>query len=255
MAFIAMAAALAPSIFGAIQGAGQKRQAKRLRQNAVNPGFEQNSGVLQNAETLKNRFGNYQMPGYNQALNNIDASSATAFNSGVQGASSGGDVLDLATKIAYGTGQQKRELDVKNAQGKEGAMFDYLGANVAAGQERQNENAYDRDQYGRQLDEAAALYSAGDTNIGNALSGASSVATSALMNPAAKPTARSGNNPAAGLSAKFANTMPGQAPASGNPLVQYNSLNPILQNAGLTKSIQNNGMSNMKPIIPLPRRK
>jgi len=183
MAFISMAAAAVPSIFGAIQGIGQKRQAKKLRANAVNPGFEQNSGVLQNAETLKNRFGNYQMPGYNEAKSNIGSSSATAFNSGVQGASSGGDVLDLATKIAYGTGQQYRQLETQNAQGKEAAMNDYLGANVAAGQERQNANAYDRDQYGRQLDEAAALYSAGDTNIGNAISGASSIATSALMNP------------------------------------------------------------------------
>lgn len=177
------AAAVIPSIFGAIEGIGQKRRAKKLRENAKSPGYELNSGIMQNRDTLANRYTNYEMPGYNQALNNIGSSSATAFNSGVQGASSSGDVLDLATKIAYGTGQQQRQLEVQNAQGKEVALQDYLGANVAAGQQRQDSNAYDRQLYQQQLAEAAALYGAGDQNIGNAINSASSIGTSYLMNP------------------------------------------------------------------------
>lgn len=183
----AVAGAVIPSIFSAINGIGQRRQAKRLRASAVDPGYQMNQGVLQNEQILRNRYNNYQIPGYNQALNNINASGATAFNSGLQGASSSGDVLDLATRIAYGQGQQYRGLAVQNAQGKEGALNEYLGANVAAGQERQNANLYDRQKYQQQLAEAAALYNAGDQNINSGITGASSVAVSTLLNPRRRP--------------------------------------------------------------------
>jgi hypothetical protein len=253
---LGLATAVLPSIFGAVEGIGQRRQAKRIRANAKDPGYELNSGVMQNRETLANRYGNYEMPGYNQALNNIGSSSATAFNSGVQGASSSGDVLDLATRIAYGTGQQQRQLETQNAQGKEGALFDYLGTNVAAGQERQNANAYDRDQYNRQLDEAAALYNAGGQNINSAITGASSVGTSFLMNPSQKSGQTMGQingNPSISPNAvKFASPSLNQQPVNTNPLVQYNSLNPILQNPR-SMGVTNNGIPSTRPLIPLPR--
>lgn len=181
------AAAVIPSVFGLISGIGQRRQAKRIRANAVDPMYEQNSSVLQNQQTLQNRYNNYQIPGYNQALNNINSSAATGYSTGVQGASSGTDVLDLATRIAYGTGQQTRQLGMANAQGKEGALNDYLGANVAAGQERQDANAYERQKYMQQLQEAAALYNAGGQNINNAITGAGSVGTSLILNPRRTP--------------------------------------------------------------------
>lgn len=180
---IAAGVAAVPSIFSAINGIGQRRQARRIRASAVDPGYQVNTAVIQNAETLKNRYNNYQLPGYSQALNQIGTNSATAFNNGVQGASSGADVLDLATKIAYGTGQQQNQLAIQNAQGKEGALNDYLAANAAAGQERVSANAYEREKYMQQLQEAAALYNAGDQNINSGITGASSIATSALMNP------------------------------------------------------------------------
>lgn len=180
---IGAAAAVIPSIFAGIEGIGQRRQAKRIRANAVDPGYQMNQGILQNRDILQNRYNNYQIPGYNQALNNINASSASAFNSGVQGASSSGDVLDLATRIAYGTGQQKTQLDLQNAQGKQGAMFDYLGANQQAGAEQQNVNAYARQKYQQQLADAAALYNAGGQNENSAVQGVSSIGTSLTMNP------------------------------------------------------------------------
>lgn len=191
MAFVAAGAiaAAVPSIFGAIRGIGQRRQAKRIRANAVDPGYEMNAGVMQNRDILQNRYNNYTLPGYSSQMNNIGTNAATAFNRGVQGASSGGDVLDLATKIAYGTGQQQNQLMLQNAQGKERALGGYLDANVSVGQERQNANAYKRQQYQQQLAEAAALYGAGDQNINNAITGVSSIGTSLLMNPAKKTAA------------------------------------------------------------------
>jgi hypothetical protein len=116
------AASAIPSIFGAIRGIGQRRQARRIRANAVDPGYEMNSGVMQNADILQNRYNNYTLPGYSMQMDNIGNNAANAFNSGLQGATSGGDVLDLATKIAYGTGQQQNQLVLQNAQGKDAAL-------------------------------------------------------------------------------------------------------------------------------------
>lgn len=180
------ATAIVPSIFGAIRGIGQRRQAKRIRANAVDPGYEMNSGVMQNRDIAENRYNNYTLPGYSMQMDNINTNAATAFNTGVQGASSGTDVLDLATKIAYGKGQQQNQLMTQNAQGKERALGTFMDSNVAAGQERQNANAYKRQQYQKQLEEAAALYGASDQNINNAITGVSSIGTSLLMNPKQK---------------------------------------------------------------------
>lgn len=172
-----------PSIFGAVRGVGQRRQAKRIRAAAVDPGYEMNSGVLANRDILENRYNNYTLPGMSQQLNRIGTNAATAFNRGVQGASSGGDVLDLATKIAYGTGQQQNQLMLQNAMGKENALGDYLNANVAVGNEQQAKNRYDQEMFMRQLNEAAALYGASDQNINNAITGLSSIGTSMVTNP------------------------------------------------------------------------
>lgn len=170
-----------PSLFGALTGIGQRRQAKRLREQIVEPNFQQNQGVLQNRDIQAARFGNYQIPGYNQLMNNINSSAGSAFNQGIQGASSSNDVLDLATRIAYGQGQQQRQLGMQNAMGKENALGDFLNANIQAGQERVNANEWDRQKYMNQLAEAAALYQGGGQNIFNSLAGASTIASSAFL--------------------------------------------------------------------------
>lgn len=209
-----------PSIFGAVSSIGQRRQAKRIRANAVDPGYELNSGVMQNRDILANRYGNYTLPGMSQQFNRIGTNAATAFNTGMQGATSGADVLDLATKIAYGTGQQQNQLMMQEAQGREAAFGDFLGANVAAGQERQNANAWDRQQFERKLAEAAALEGASMQNMSNAITGASSIGTSMLMNPATSTTT-------------------------------YNSRAPQIYRRGQMAGITSNQNPNLTPIIPI----
>lgn len=175
------AAAAIPSIFGAIRGIGQRRQAKRIRASAVDPNYEMNAGVLQNKDILENRYNNYQLPGYSQQMNRIGTNAATAYNNSVQGASSSGDILDAATKIAYGTGQQQNQLMLQSAQGKDAALGGFLNANVAAGQERQDANAYQHQKYMQKLQEAAALYGASDQNLNNAATGIGSIGGSLIM--------------------------------------------------------------------------
>jgi hypothetical protein len=215
------ALAAIPSIFGAVRGIGQRRQAKRIRANAVDPGYELNSGVMQNADILKNRYNNYSLPGYSMQMNRIGTNAATAFDAGSRGASSGGDILDLATKIAYGTGQQQNDLVMQNAQGKEDALGGFLNANAAAGQERQNANAYEREQYMNKLQEAAALYGASDQNLNNASIGLGSIGSTLAMDGATYGTPRN---------------------------KRYNPIKIKGKSVGVT----NTGFPNTQPIIPLP---
>lgn len=175
-----IATGLIPSLFKGISGIRQLNQANKI--NPVDPGYSLNSGVVDNARILQERAGNYQMPGYGQAVNNINMASSQAFSNGVQGASSGGDVLDLASKLAYGQSQQLNNLALQNAQGVENAQNMSLNANAMAGQEYQNKNAYDRDIYQQQLREKAALRQSGNENLYGAIDTAATVGTR-LLNP------------------------------------------------------------------------
>lgn len=152
----------APAIYKGIKGIGQSNQANGMK--PVNPGFHMNQGVIDNAKTLSDYYGNYQLPGYSKMLDNVNSNYQSSFENGVQGASSSGDVLDLASKMAFGKNQALNQLGVQNAQGKQAALGDYLSANAAAGQQYQDKNAYERDQYDRQVKAKAALTQAGAQN-------------------------------------------------------------------------------------------
>lgn len=177
---LAAGISLLPSAFKAIQGIGQRRRANQI--NPVNPGFQMNSGIIDNARILGERANNYQIPGYSQARTNIQSSYGQAFNQGVQGASSGGDVLDLATKLAYGQGNQLNQLAAQNASGAERAQLQSLQANAAAGAEYQAKNAYERAEYDKKLAEKAALLEGGTQNIYGALTEGATAATD-YLNP------------------------------------------------------------------------
>lgn len=161
------AISLIPAAFKFFNGISQRKQANKI--NPINPGYQMNNQVIDNARILGNNYTNYQMPGYNQALNNLNTGYGSALAQGTQGASSGGDVLDLASKLAYGQGQNLNSLAAQSAQGKQNALNQYLSANAMAGQEYVNKNAYDRDQYDAQLRRKAALEQGGATNEYGAL--------------------------------------------------------------------------------------
>lgn len=158
---------LVPEVFKFFSGLSQKRQAARI--NPENPGFVRNESLIDNARILENRYKNYTMPGYSTAVNNINASAASGFNRGVEGASSGGDVLDLATKINYNEGQALNDLSGRNAAGADAALEQYLQANAVAGNEAVRKNMFDLDQYDQKLREKATLLQAGNTNQFSAL--------------------------------------------------------------------------------------
>lgn len=185
---LAAGISLIPSIYKGIAGMKQARDAKRI--NPINPNYQMNQQVIDNARILGDRYGNYQMPGYGQAVNNINTGEASALAAGTQAASSGGDVLDLITKLNYNKGQNLNSLATQSAQGKEQALREYLQANAAAGEEYQAMNAYQRAEYDKKIREKAALLQQGNENIYGAINDAATAGTN-FFNPktdSTKPT-------------------------------------------------------------------
>jgi len=180
ISLVAGGVSLIPSLFKAISGGSQRREARRI--NPVDPGYVMNNGVINNARVLNERANNYTIPGYSNTLSNIDTNYSNAYNQGIQGASSGGDVLDLATKLAYGKTNATNQLDAQNAQGAEQAQMMALQGDVAAGEEYQAKNAYDRQRYEAELRRKAALLQAGNENMYGALDTGAAVAGS-FLNP------------------------------------------------------------------------
>lgn len=165
MAWVAVAGAAisaAPAIYKGITGMSQSSQGRNM--HPINPGYQVNQGVIDNAKTLSDAYGNYTIPGYSQISSNINNNFQNAFDSGVQGASSGADIMDMAARMAYGKNQAFNQLGEENARGKQSMLGAYLDTNAAAGREYVNKNAYDRDQYGQMIKAKAALVQAGAEN-------------------------------------------------------------------------------------------
>lgn len=240
------------------QGRNQQRRAEQMQ--PVDPGYQQNQGVIDNARMLKERYGNYRMPGYDQALANLNVGSQQAFSQGVQGATSSADVMDLAARIAYGRSQAQNQLAMNNAQGQDAALMDYLRANAAAGQEQTNANAWERDQFLRQEQRQADLYNAGAINSGQAISeGLNTLGTVASyrmpnmnqQSSSVQPVSQVRGNQIAPLqSSGYQGT-----PYGGPPVLPQVNVQLPYQNSGnYISPLRFSRMRNVQPIYQLPGR-
>ena len=238
------------------QGRKQQRQAEAMR--PVNPGYQQNQGVIDNARILRERYGNYMIPGYEQALANINMGGQMAFSQGVQGASSSGDVIDLASRIAYGQSQAQNQLAMQNAQGRDAALMDYISANARAGQEATNANAWDREQYLRLQQQQADLYNAGQINQQGAISeGLNTLGTVAAYNmsaPQTPPQIRGGYvNPVSTGQPNYGTaTTPVSAPPTSLP--PANVQQPYTNSGTYLQPLTLRRIRNVQPVYNLPYR-
>lgn len=149
----------------AVQASAAKKQRKLAEQiNPVDPG--PNTALQDNARMLEERYGNYEMPGFDAARADINQAGQYAFDNAVQGATSSGDVLDAASRIAYGTQRSMSDLYRQNAAGKEQALMQYLSANAAAGTDTTNWN---RQEYLNDVNRKAQLTNAAELNRMNAI--------------------------------------------------------------------------------------
>lgn len=157
---------LGSAAISASKGKQQMDRAEIMGSQA--PAFQGNPNLQANADILQNRFTNYRLPGYSEASRNIDRAGEMGYRSVLQGASSSSDILEGATRIAYGSQSAYNNLNATQAQGQNAALMDYITANAQAGQEVAQNNAWQREQYLRNQQNQANLMNAGMANVGNA---------------------------------------------------------------------------------------
>lgn len=151
--------------YKAIKGGKQSSDAQKLaKQNIFTP--EEMPYEVGLGTQLAQR--NYQngMPGAANAVNNINRNAASSFYRGSQGATSGGDVLDLATRIGQGTNAATNQLASQEAQYKSGALGEYEGQlGNQANWQRQLYGNNTLQPYLRTANLAASMYGAGQQNL------------------------------------------------------------------------------------------
>lgn len=173
----ATALSFLPGIGKLISGGQQIRQAKEIDASNIFTPYQIPGQIGQVTGLARDEFNN-GLPGINAAQNRIGATGSKAFNTGVQGASSGGDVLDLATRVQSQEDQAMNSLNAEALQFRSNALGNYMGAlNNEAGYQDKAYQINELDPYNRKANLAASLYGAGKTNQ---YSGLDSFATSAL---------------------------------------------------------------------------
>lgn len=160
---------LAGSAVQASQASKQMNQAKLM--DTQDPGYAGNPELRANADMLQNRFLNYNIPNYQAALEGIDRASEMAYRSATQGATSSSDLIDAATKIAYGGQVASRDLNVQAGIGRDQAFMDYISANQLAGEDIARSNEWERQGFLRDQQHAANLENASISNTWNAIQG------------------------------------------------------------------------------------
>jgi hypothetical protein len=174
------AAGIASAALGAYKvytGAKQTSQGKQLAKNNV---FQQEQlpGQVKLATNLAAQNYYNGMPGTAKAQQLINQNSANAFYNGSQGASSGGDLLDLASRINYGQNVATNDLAYKGADYKAQALGGYENALNNEGQwEDKLYNNNVLQPYLRTANTASALQGAGNMNT---FSGLDQIGTAAL---------------------------------------------------------------------------
>lgn len=188
-----MALSVAPAIAKFITGIKQKKQAAKI--NPIDPGFQANTGIVDNARKLNDYYNNYTMPGKAAITSQLGANMAGGLDVATQAAGSGGDLLDSATKLAFGQNQAITSLGTQEAQMKENMMGQVMNANAQAGNELVRKNEWDENRYQAQLAEKAALNQASAANKFGAGDQLASLGGS-MLNYNAKPWSKPSMDPA-----------------------------------------------------------
>lgn len=184
-------AGVAISGVGLIEGANQKADAKKLAaQNKL--AQEAEPPQLNQVTNLAKQNYYNGLPGYDTAKQNIQRNSQNAYINGSRGASSGGDLIDLAAKLNYGDSVATNDLATRAADYKAQALQGYEGAlNNQAGYQNQLYKNNELDPYLRTANAASSLAGAGNINEFNSLdsiaSDGASYAASQANNPSNQP--------------------------------------------------------------------
>lgn len=164
-------------IYKTIEGANQRADAKKLAANNVFTPMQMPGQVKQATNLAAQNYYN-GMPGTAAAQNMISNNGANAFYNGSQGASSGGDLLDLAAKINQGQNVATNNLSLQAANYKANALGGYENAlNNEGDWQAKLYNNNVLQPYLRTANTAASMYGAGAQNE---FSGLDQIGTAAL---------------------------------------------------------------------------
>jgi hypothetical protein len=161
-------------------GAKQKSQANQIaKNNTFTP--QTMPGQVSLATNLAADNYNNGMPGMTQAQTKIGRNAANAFYNGSQGASSGGDVLDLAARIGQNETDATNQLAGQNAMYKTQALGSYMNAlnNEGEWENRLYQNNV-KEPYQTKAQTASALLGAGNINEFNGIDGAANAITTGI---------------------------------------------------------------------------
>lgn len=153
-------------------GIQQKNKAKRIRDNAVDPGIKRNYALDRTTEALFQNYSNWNLPGYEKYIQHLQSNQATANNAAMLGSGSSADVLNAVTANQAVADQSLGGIAIESASGRERALMEYLNSVKAQGQDQLRMDAQREARYQGQLNEAAAYEAAGIQNTNTAINDA-----------------------------------------------------------------------------------
>lgn len=146
------------------QGINQRNKAKRIRDTAVDPGISRNYALDRVTNTLFQNYSNWNLPGYNNYVNQVGTNMASANNLAVVGATSSADILNSVTASQEVADRSLADLALQSASGRERALMQYLQASSNQWQDQVRVNQMELERYNAKLREAGALEGAGIQN-------------------------------------------------------------------------------------------
>lgn len=146
-------------------GIRQRNRANDIRESAVDPGIQRNYALDRVTNTLFQNYSNWNLPGYNNYVNQVGSTQASSNRDAALGATSSADVLNSITSNQAQTNQALENLAMQNASGRERALMEYLNSVRQQGQDQIRTNEMELMRYQDTINEAAALEGAGIQNI------------------------------------------------------------------------------------------
>lgn len=150
-------------------GIRQRNQAKRLREQTQDPGIQRNYALDRVTNTLFQNYSNFNLPGYNNYVQQVNSNMASANQLATQGATSSADILNAVTANQAVADQSLGNLTLQNASGREQALMRYLSGVEQQGQDQLRVNNQELERYNQTMAEAAALEGASMQNINSGI--------------------------------------------------------------------------------------
>lgn len=174
----ALAIGAVPSLLQFGTGVAQRRRANNI--NPVDPGFAENTGLLDNKVLASNLYDNFTLPGKSGIINSLEGNYANAMNAINNAATSSEDILSGVTSLSANKDQALLDLGIAEGEAKRQLLPMVMQTNAAYGEEAVRRNQFQLDRYNQDLDRKANLEVSGATNMFKSADSLATLGTSLL---------------------------------------------------------------------------